>query len=82
MATLELQLNLPDSLAKDTTQMGLLDPESLQTLLREAVRRRRIAQLTQAHQRVAQADIAPMRLEEIQIEVDVVRAEQRLNPSR
>ena len=82
MATLELQLNLPDSLAKDAAQMGLLNPESLQTLLREAVRDRRIAQLAQARQRVAQAGLAPMSLAEIQDEVDAVRAERRLKPPR
>jgi hypothetical protein len=38
MTTLELKLNLPDQLAKDAVRMGLTSPDSLQTLLREAVR--------------------------------------------
>jgi hypothetical protein len=74
MTTLEVKLNLPDRLAQDATQMGLLNPESLQTLLREAVRSRRIAKLAEARQRVADAGIPPMTLEEIQAEVDEVRA--------
>lgn len=75
MTTLELKLILPDRLAQDAAQMGLLSPDSLQTLLREAVRSRRIAQLALARQRVAEAGVEPMSLDEIQEEVDAVRAE-------
>lgn len=82
MTTLELKLNLPDRLAQDAAQMGLLDPDSLQTMLREAVRSRRIAQLALARQRVAEAGIAPMSLEEIQAEVDAARAERRNEAAR
>lgn len=77
MATLELKLNLPDRLAQDAAQMGLLESDSLQTLLREAVRNRRIAQLAEARTRVAAAGIPPMSLDEIQSEVDAYRAEHR-----
>ncbi|MDP1984144.1 MAG: hypothetical protein U1A72_04185 [Sulfuritalea sp.] len=77
MTTLELKLNLPDRLAQDAAQMGLLDPDSLQTMLREAVRNRRIAQLALARQRVAEAGIPPMSLDEIQEEVDADRAGRR-----
>ena len=82
MTTLELKLNLPDRLAQDAAQMGLLSPESLQTLLREAVRSRRIAQLAQTRQRVAEAGIEPMSLDEIQEEVDAVRAQRRSKAPR
>ena len=74
MTTLELTLNLPDRLAQDAAQMGLLDPESLQTLLTEAVRSRRIAKLALARQRVSEAGIPPFSLDEIQEEVDAIRA--------
>ena len=82
MTTLELKLNLPDRLAQDAAQMGLLNPDSLQTMLREAVRSRRIAQLALARQRVAEAGIAPMSLEEIQAEVVAARAERRNEAAR
>ena len=82
MTTLELKLNLPDRLAQDAAQMGLLDPDSLQTMLREAVRNRRIAQLALARQRIAEAGIAPISLEEIQAEVDAYRAERRNKAAR
>ena len=78
MTTLELKLNLPDRLAQDAAQMGLLEPDNLQTLLREAVRNRRITQLAEARKRVAAAaGIPPMSLDEIQSEVDAYRAEHR-----
>ena len=77
MTTLELKLNLPDRLAQDAAQMGLLSSDSLQALLREAVRSRRVAQLALARQRVAEAGIAPLSLEEIQEEVDAERAARR-----
>ena len=73
MTTLELKLDLPDRLAQDAAQMGLLEPDKLQSLLREAVRNRRIAQLAEARARVAAAGIAPMSMEEIQSEVDAYR---------
>jgi hypothetical protein len=79
MTTLELKLNLPDGLAKEAVSMGLLDPESLQALLREAVRNRRIAKLTEARKKIAAAGIPPMTMEEIQAEIDADRAERRIN---
>ncbi|MEI6320577.1 MAG: hypothetical protein WCS09_18855 [Pseudomonadota bacterium] len=54
-----------------------MNTDSLQSLLREAVHSRRIAQLALARQRVAEAGVEPMSLEEIQTEVDAVRAERR-----
>ncbi len=77
MTTFELKLTLPDRLAKDAAEMGLLESESLQSLLREAVRNRRIAQLALWRQRVAEAGIAPVSLDEIQAEVDAHRVERR-----
>ncbi|GHU34417.1 hypothetical protein AGMMS50256_28000 [Betaproteobacteria bacterium] len=81
MTTLELKLNLPDHLAQDAVQMGLLEPESLQSLLREAVRNRRVTQLAEARKRVAAAGITPLSLDEIQAEVEAYRAEHRPAPS-
>ena len=80
MTTLEFKLDLPDRLAQDAARLGLLEPETLRTLLREAVRSRRLAQLSQlaqARQRVAATGIEPMSADEILAEVDAHRAEQR-----
>ena len=77
MTTLELKLTLPDGLAKEAANMGLLDPDSLQALVREAVRNRRIARLSEARKLIAAAGIPPMTMEEIQVEIDADRAERR-----
>lgn len=75
MTTLELRLDLPDRLAEDATRLGLLEPETLRTLLREAVRNRRLAQLAEARERVAAAGIEPMSEDEILSEIDSYRAQ-------
>ena len=81
MTTLELKLNLPDGLAKEAASLGLLDPDSMQALLREAVRNRRIAKLAEARKKVAASGIPPMTMEEMQAEIDADRAERRAKAS-
>lgn len=77
MTMLQVKLNLPDSLAKEATNLGLLEPQALQTMLREAVRRRHIMRLTEARERIAAAGIPPLTMEEIQSEIEADRAERR-----
>jgi hypothetical protein len=77
MTTLELKVNLPDNLAREAARMGLLDSESLQLMLREAVRNRRIAHVAEARRRVAAAGIAPLTTKEIQAEIEADRSERR-----
>ena len=78
MTTLEIKLNLPDGLAQEAARMGLLEPASLQALLREAVRTQRIARLAEARKKIAVAGIAPLTMEEIQTEIETDRAERRI----
>ena len=75
MTTLQVKLDLPDNLAKEATNLGLLEPQALQTMLYEAVRQRRIARLTEARQRIAAAGIPPMTMDKIQAEIEADRAE-------
>lgn len=77
MTILQVKLELPDILAKEAARLGLLEPQALQTLLREAVRRRHIARLAEAREKIAAAGIPPMIMEEIQTEIETHRAEQR-----
>lgn len=77
MTMLQVKLDLPDGLAKEASNLGLLEPQALQTMLREAVRRRRIARLTEARERVAAAGIPPLTMEEIQAEIEADRNERR-----
>lgn len=79
MTTLEIKL--PDSLAKEAKDAGLLAPEAIEALLREAMRRRAADRLRGAMERMAQADVPPMTEAEIQAEIDAVRAERRARRS-
>lgn len=77
MTRLDIKLELPDNLAKQAKEAGLLEPKALQILLREEVRRRRIARITAGRSNVATAGIAPISMEEIQAEIDADRVERR-----
>ncbi|MHB8747483.1 MAG: hypothetical protein ACYC7I_13330 [Gammaproteobacteria bacterium] len=77
MTTLQVELELPEPLAKEAGTMGLLEPQALQGLLREAVRSRRIARLTEARGRIAATGIPPLTMVEIQAEIEADRADQR-----
>jgi len=77
VTTLQVEFELPEPLAKEAGTMGLLEPQALQALLREAVRSRRIARLTEARGRIAAAGVPPMTMAEIQAEIEADRAERR-----
>lgn len=77
MTTLQVKLELPDNLVKEATSLGLLEPQALQAMLRDAVRNRRIARLTQAREKIAAAGIPPLTMEEIEAEIDADRAQRR-----
>ena len=72
---MEFKLNLPDALANEAQAAGLLTPQAIEQLLREAVRRKAVNELFEAADRLAAANIPPMTMEEIQAEVDAVRRE-------
>ena len=69
--------NLPDSLASEAQAVGLLTSEALEAMLRESLRRKASDQLFQAIDKLHAADLPPLNEEEIQEEVDAVRAEKR-----
>ena len=77
MIRLDIKLDLPDNLAKQAKEAGLLEPKALQSMLREAVRNRRISRLAEARNKVAAAGIAPISMEDIQAEIEADRAERR-----
>jgi hypothetical protein len=70
-------LNLPDTLAAEANAAGLLTPEAIEQLLREGLRRKAIDGLFAAADKLAAADFPPMTMEEIQAEVNAVRAERK-----
>lgn len=77
-----LTIELPDQLVIEARDAGLLSPEALETLLREQLKKRGIDELFEAADRLAATPNEPtMTLEEIQVEVDAVRAERRARRS-
>jgi len=73
MTNLELKLNLPDRLAREARAAGLLTPEALSRLLKEAMRQRAGRALVAGAVRAARTGSKPMSMKEIQAEVNAVR---------
>ena len=73
MTTLELKLNLPDRLAREAQAAGLLTPEALAQLLKDAMRRRAGQTLLAGAARATHSGSKPMPMREIQAEVNAVR---------
>ncbi|MFZ1548571.1 MAG: hypothetical protein WAT12_15990 [Candidatus Nitrotoga sp.] len=77
MTTLELKLNLPDRLAREAQAAGLLTPEALSGLLKDAMRRRAAQALLDGVEHASTAGGKPLSMDEIQAEVNVVRRTRR-----
>lgn len=77
-----LTIDLPDNIAKQAKDAGLLTPETLAQLLKEAVRRQAGRRLLDAAKRIQSAGIPPMSDEEIIAEVKAVRAERRARQAK
>ena len=75
--TVEIKLELPDALAREVARMGLLEPNTLQDVLRDAVRGRLVQLLLEARKRIAASGLAPLTMEEIQTEIESDRARRR-----
>jgi len=73
MTTLEVKLDLPESLAKEAQQAGLLTPKAMERLLRDAMRRRAAQSLLTGAARATRAGSKPLSMREIQAEVNAVR---------
>ncbi len=76
MSSLELKLNLPDSLAREAKANGLLTSEAIEALLRLEIRRRRVNKLFDAADRLADVG-APMTEAEVEAEVATARRARR-----
>ena len=72
-----LTIELPDNLAQEAQEAGLLDPEAIESLLRETLRRRAVDELFKAADKLVAAHLPPMTMDEIQQEVNAVRAQRR-----
>ena len=77
MTALEVKLNLPDRLAREAQAAGLLTPEALAQLLKDAIRRRAAQTLLAGAARSSAAGEKSLSIEEIQAEVGAVRRARR-----
>ena len=74
----ELKITLPDRLASEAREAGLLTPRAIQSLLRAAMRRRAATRTFLANaDRVAAAGVRPMTEEDIRAEVVAARKARR-----
>ena len=79
MTTLELKLNLPSRLAREAEAAGLLTPQALSRLLKDAVQRQSAKALLESAARASALGGKPMPMKKIQSEVNAVRADRRAN---
>ena len=79
----KIQIELPEATARAAREAGLLTPQALERLLTDAIRRQQAADaLLSIADRVADAGIEPMSMEEIDAEVKAVRAQRRRHGGR
>jgi len=79
----KVQIELSDATALAAREAGLLTSEAIERLLTDAIKRRRAADtLLTIADRVTEAGIEPMSMEEIDSEVKAVRAERRRRARR
>ncbi|NKC15601.1 MAG: hypothetical protein GKR94_26410 [Gammaproteobacteria bacterium] len=72
-----LTIDLPDSLAEEAKQAGLLTPNAIENILRETLLHRAVNGLFSAADKLAAANLPPMTMDEIQEEVNAVRAQRK-----
>lgn len=77
-----LEITLPDNLAKEAQQAGLLSPQAIEQLVREAIRKRALVELSQAMTQMAAMGGPEMTPDEIQQEIKAARAERRDREAR
>ena len=77
MAQVEIRLNLSDTLVREAEASGLLTSESIEYLLREEIRRRRVDRLFEAADRLAAFNMPPLTESELEAEIQAVRDARR-----
>ncbi len=73
----ELTVTLPDELARKAEAAGILNAEGIERAIRDALKREAGRKLVEVAKSMQAADVAPMSEEEVQAEIDAVRAARR-----
>jgi hypothetical protein len=82
VATVELTVTLPEAVAKEAQAIGLLQPEAVERLFRDAIRRRQQEQLFSAADRLAALDLPPLTATELNAEIEAALRERRADRAR
>jgi len=77
MIELELKLSLPDQIADQAKAAGLLTSESIERLVRQAIRKAAVQRFTEIGERLREAGGVEITPEELESELKAVRAELR-----
>ena len=72
-----VQITISDALAKAAAEEGLLEPGSIEAILRERLAATRIGRMQAARGRIAAAAAPPMTADELAAEIQAYRAERR-----
>jgi hypothetical protein len=75
-----VQITLPDALAKEAAQAGLLAPEKIESLLRQRLRAEHIERMQAVRAKLIAEPLVPMIPDEITAEIAAYRTEQRHAP--
>lgn len=78
MSKKTITLSLPDKLANEAEAKGLLKAESMEALLREELRRRRIGSLFKAADKLANSNAVTLTDVEMQAEIQAARKARNL----
>lgn len=74
----ELRVTLSERLARDARKAGLLSPQAVRSLIRQATQRKAaLAKFLENADRVAAAGVPPMSEDALQAEIDAVRKARR-----
>lgn len=73
----EVTVTLPDELARKAKAAGILNAEGIERALRDALKREAGRKLLEIGKSMQAANLPPMSEEEVQAEVDAVRAARR-----
>jgi len=82
MITLERKLVLPEAVAMEAEALGLLTPETLERLLRQEIRRRRVDHLFDAADQLSALPEPALTVAEVEAEIQAARQERRVAHAR
>ena len=77
-----ITVDLPDTLAERAEEEGLLAPDAFAGVVKEALRRKCGRRMLETMKKLHAANFPPMTMDEIQAEVNAVRAERRKKRER